>query len=886
MKNLEDIYPLTPMQEAMLLHAVGNPDSTELNSHIVFELPDECHVSQLEIVWAKLIDRHSVLRTGFHWKSEQGPLQFVLGSAVLESEVVELKSGSSESVELQKARILSADKQKPIDITKAPLMRVMYIISDTGEKTMLWTSHHLILDRWCIPIIVSELESLLSELLAQELPVKSSSTSSFSSVKTQPQPFKSYISFIQSSSPNAALNYWVDYLDGFRGGESLTMRNRVATATGEQQATVHVSFSELGNFNQLKRRTGATSAALFQVAWGLTMSRLVQNPDVLFGVTVSGRPAGIPGIERMIGCFINNVASRCNIEPEVSLNNLLSNLLSDQQSREPHQHFSLLQLNQAFKAQNKSTQDRLIDTLFLWLNKVESAAEVPSQANAHTRKPLKPIGDGHQAASVFPLSMIVNESVDGFDLILKTIAGFTTITPLDDMLTQYRATLQMLGKVDINEAISQLPGFEFIAQSGVQADSDDVTHVDSDVVSWQAATQSPVSSGESLSGREKGRDLLEKTYVEQVLLHEWKVALKLCELDKSLSFFELGGNSIDAARLHNRVETMLRCSIPIITLYSKPHFNDMLDIIVDNSWTMKPDVCLPIRATGSLQPLFCVATPDVNTIGFAHLGNRLSDTIPVFVLQAPPESSTFRELLPGELPPLAEQYVKAMQEVQPEGPYHLFGMCTGAQLTYEMAKILENKGESCGLVGILNTWATFTVSRTYRLQQLMSRYKLLTQERWLDVPMVLWRRVIVRRVLQPLFTNRNHLFATSTASESSASSPSKSVLAESETPNGPGPASESAAPSGQPTIPQVDEWVHVYGWHRLYKPAKKLKQKLTVYAIEQQPFWRIRSQHLGWELHAESVETKKLKCDAHENLFREPSITDIVEVLEKSLLRK
>lgn len=850
MKDLEDIYPLTPMQEAMLLHAVGNPASSELHTQIVFRLHPAIDLELMDWAWACLIKQHASLRTGFHWQSEKGPLQFVRRQVDFTGHVKQLSVSPNISIDDQIDEVLMAEKAVSFDLAKAPLMRVTYLVLDHGERLMLWTSHHLVLDRWCNPLIIAELENYLS--------AGSDSLSAESHQPPAPFQFKSYIAYI--SAQETAVEYWQTYLQGYRGGSSLV--SRISDTPGAElfgrERALSISHTDLAEFNRQMDQTKTTAAALCQLAWALTISKVTSRADVVLGVTVSGRPPTLRGVDRIIGCFINNVPVRTVIHPSTTLVELLQGIAAAQQERQAYEHVSLLQLNKALESASNTT---LVDTLFLWLDDM-SVATVDVNVDSDASAPMVALQQyGQEIASAFPLTLTVSESQRGLDVSLKMAAGYESAQPLDEILEVFREVLLLICASDANTALAGLLGLQVIQDSTNRINTSDVT-----------SRSSKISSSMVIKDRNSGREALEPAYVQQALIQKWKDILELDELVTSSSFFDMGGNSLNAVQLHTHVESMLRCSIPIISLFRKPYLADMVELIVENDWSMKADICLPVRAGGSALPLFCVATPDVNTIGFAQLANHISRDRPVYVLQSPPESAEFRELSPGEIPDLAKTYVDAMRAVQPQGPYHLLGMCTGSELAFEMAKILENNQDACGFVGILNTWATYTVARTYRLRQAFVRFELLQQERLRDWPVVIWHRLIGPRVLKPL---KRRFFTSAMQRHQVLTEPTRSSVSDG--------APITAIPGNINPENSIDGWIHICGWHHLYKPIPKLKQKLTVFRLKEQPFWRIKSENLGWGLHGENIELKHLACDDHHNLLREPWIRELGASIDSSL---
>lgn len=235
---------------------------------------------------------------------------------------------------------------------------------------------------------------------------------------------------------------------------------------------------------------------------------------------------------------------------------------------------------------------------------------------------------------------------------------------------------------------------------------------DNGKVDYQAL---PVRDNASLPEIEKFVE--PRTATEKALSYIWARALHLERVGVFDNFFELGGNSLKATQVMSRVRSVLNVGLPLRALFESPtiaEFAQVLRKAENNSgesygW---PTV-MKIQPLGKRQPIFFVAAPDVNALGYMTLANHLNNDQPLYGLQSQKYIKTGRtdedgqpllEFSQAVVEELASEYVKAMREVQPRGPYMLGGMCRGAHIAFEMALQLKAQGETVSLLAILDTW--------------------------------------------------------------------------------------------------------------------------------------------------------------------------------------
>lgn len=309
-KDVEAIYPLTPLQEGMLYHTISEPDSGvyfEQYTAMLFGLLD---VEAFRSAWQQVIDRHPTLRTLFTWEKREKPLQVVRSQVELPYEVLDWRHLSSQQQNTEFQVILRADREASFNLGKAPLMRITLMRLDEESTRLVWSFHHLLLDGWSGPLVFKEVFAFYEATrrgTSHHLPT--------------PRRYRDYVTWLGQQDMVAAESYWRSTLGDFAAPTKLQLLAPAQELTGESYLARQHSISletttALKTFAQQQR---CTLNNLVQAAWGLLLSIYSGDEDLVFGVTLSGRSGGLPGIEHMVGLCINTLPMRLKIDPRMSL---------------------------------------------------------------------------------------------------------------------------------------------------------------------------------------------------------------------------------------------------------------------------------------------------------------------------------------------------------------------------------------------------------------------------------------------------------------------------------------------------------------------------------------------------------------------------------------
>ncbi|MEO8564694.1 MAG: condensation domain-containing protein, partial [bacterium] len=291
-REVQDVYPLTPIQR-MFLDAAGGATDPGLQQYR-FELEGAIDAAALRDAWRAVIRRHDVLRTRFV-ASGGAPLQIVMRRAELAWREEDWRGEADVAGRLD--AFLRDDRAAGIDVARAPLMRVALVRTGDTRWTLIWTQHHLLLDRWSWPIVLREVGACYAAALRGEptaLPAAA--------------PFRDYVAWLATRPDDEAERFWRSELADM--GEPLRLLGATGGAPGElalDESVVALSDVETAALRRVARESGLALNVLVEGAWAIALAHLGARDDVTFGLAVDGRGADAPRATEIVGVLINNV---------------------------------------------------------------------------------------------------------------------------------------------------------------------------------------------------------------------------------------------------------------------------------------------------------------------------------------------------------------------------------------------------------------------------------------------------------------------------------------------------------------------------------------------------------------------------------------------------
>ncbi|MBD2682799.1 amino acid adenylation domain-containing protein [Nostoc paludosum FACHB-159] len=338
MDEIIDIYELSPMQQGMLFHTLYAPNSGVYFEQLICTLDGDLQVLAFQQAWEQVVTRHPVFRTSFHWDELDKPLQVVHGKVDVPWEQQNWLFMTSDEQQKRLEAFLESDRQLGFDLKQAPLMRFTLIQVAATTWQFVWSNHHLLLDGWCLSIIFKEVFAFY-EAFSQGKDIYLNITS---------RPYRDYIVWLQQQNLRQAETFWQQSLRGFSVPTALfgSKSSNGISSQEEKCDRQHLWVSEtLSNALQtFTRQHHLTIGTLIQGVWALLLSYYSGESNVVFGVTVSGRPATLPGVESMVGLFINTLPARVQVANDISLLSWLQQLQTQHIEREQYAYTSLIDI--------------------------------------------------------------------------------------------------------------------------------------------------------------------------------------------------------------------------------------------------------------------------------------------------------------------------------------------------------------------------------------------------------------------------------------------------------------------------------------------------------------------------------------------------------------
>ncbi|PTR20184.1 amino acid adenylation domain-containing protein [Pseudomonas sp. GV085] len=286
--EVEDVYPLSPMQQGMLFHSVQDGDSGLYVNQIEVGVRG-VDGARFRAAWADAAQRHGILRTAFLWEGDKEPLQVVLRDAP--SLLTELDWRGLENQPERVQQLALKERERGFSLNRAPLLRLLLVRLEDDRYRLIWTYHHILMDGWSV-------SRLIGEVLRH-----------YSGDEHEPvAAYRDYIHWLGQQAAEASEAFWKGKLSNLEGATHLARALPVkAPQAGYHAIYTHLSAQQTAGLQAFAQQQQVTLNTLVQAAWLLLLQRYTGQRTVTFGATVSGRPETLNGAQNMLGLFINTL---------------------------------------------------------------------------------------------------------------------------------------------------------------------------------------------------------------------------------------------------------------------------------------------------------------------------------------------------------------------------------------------------------------------------------------------------------------------------------------------------------------------------------------------------------------------------------------------------
>ncbi|MEU6041875.1 amino acid adenylation domain-containing protein, partial [Actinomadura sp. NPDC047616] len=383
--GLAEVWPVTPLQEGLLFHAGYDEELPDVYvSQRVLDIEGPLDTAALRRSWQTLLDRHAGLRVGFLTPAgAREPVQVVADGVAVPWREADVPGGDADESE----RLVAEEAERGFDLASPPLLRLLLMRLGPGRHRLVVTMHHIVIDGWSMPILMEELWAAYEAGGAPAAPAPAASP-------------RDYLGWLARQDRDAARRAWRDALDGLDEPTLVAPAVKDADPVPPRGVTVRAGERLTGTLRDTARARGLTVNTLVQAAWAVLVGKLTGRRDVVFGATVSGRPAEVPGVERMLGLLINTVPVRVPLDPARPVGALLADLQRRQAELLAHQHLGLSEI------QRHAGQGAVFDALLAFENyPADPAGPAVAGGLRLTR------GEIRDAAH-YPLTLVVNTGDD------------------------------------------------------------------------------------------------------------------------------------------------------------------------------------------------------------------------------------------------------------------------------------------------------------------------------------------------------------------------------------------------------------------------------------------------------------------------------------------
>nr|WP_296265932.1 non-ribosomal peptide synthetase [Pseudomonas sp. UBA6562] len=428
-RNIDDIFPLSPMQEGLLVHTLLEQHSGIYFMQECYTIREPLDYALFDAAWQQVVQRYEAVRASFLWNTGGELLQVIHRDTQVKVKLLDLSDLPLERAEPHILELLREEREAGFDLGREPPIRFQLIKLADHSHRFVMSNHHILIDAWCRSLLMADFFELY-HAARERRP---------SQLRT-PYRFRHFIEWLQAQDPQAAEAFWREQLAGLEQTTPLpTDRPQVS---GAAHSRIDDNYTWLGSEHSARlldaaNRHRLTLNTFVQAAWALTLHHYSRTQDIVFGVTVSGRPAHIPEMQDTVGLFINSVPLRVQVPtPEQSVSTLdwLHGILDSNVSLREYDYLPLVRIQACSEL---PTGQALFDSLFVFEN-APLDASVGSDA-----RDMGVVSESSRTHTNYPITVVVYPG-EQLGLHLSYDTRYFDRATMDTLLAQFQAYLERL----------------------------------------------------------------------------------------------------------------------------------------------------------------------------------------------------------------------------------------------------------------------------------------------------------------------------------------------------------------------------------------------------------------------------------------------------------
>ncbi len=679
-KTIEAIYPLTFLQQQLLLHSLSSKEEDQGFLQVTCKIQGPLKFELFKESWQAVVALHGAFRTSLHWEDLQKPVQAVHKHAEIQWQYLDLSQEKDQQQQIE--QFLQTDKKLGLNFLKAPISRCALIKLAESEHLLVWSCHHLLFDGWSGKVALEHVLESYDALFQNKphQPVKIPN-------------YQSYVNWLSKLEEGKARKFWTEYLENFEKHTLLSQTghesNKRFHFKERRLVIAESSFSALAKSLKNHRVTLST---FINNAWGLLLGKLSESQDVVFGTTVSGRSSGFPYIENMIGLFMNVLPVRVTINPELTFAQFMKRHQQKQLEAFEFQYIDQGTINTWIET---SSNQQLYDSLVLTQN-------------------------------------FMSGEIEGAQLTLTELKGKVTSTQTLTIITEPGQNLEITLRYNpeiVNPLLIEWISISLKDMVSMWIDDDQLT-----VEELQHKLEPPPSSTQLAARMHPSKDLsyesTDSNYIppsnslELELTKIWEELIGLYPIGVDDNFFEVGGDSFKALQLISKVGHQLNKQLSPTTLIQYPTIRSMVNSWKSESSSQEFPSLVPIRARGSKPPLFVIHGGGGHVFFYYPMVKHMDQDQPVFALQ--PVGLFGESEMHHSIKDMAKYYLETIKSVVPSGSFSILSTCLSDPICIEINNEMRKQGQAPLAMVIVDSSPLHLIPRKRsraNLQTRISRFK-------------------------------------------------------------------------------------------------------------------------------------------------------------------
>ena len=430
---IEDVYPLTPMQEGLLLHTLLEPGTGLYYMQDRYRINSALDPERFAQAWQAVIARHEALRASFCWNVGEDMLQVIHKPGSTPIEYLDWSNDPQSEQEPRLQALLKAEREAGFDLLNQAPFHLRLIRVGAERYWFMMSNHHILIDAWCRSLLMNDFFDIYMAL----------GEGREAQLATPPR-YRDYIAWLQRQNLNEARQWWQQNLQGFERTTPIPsdrpfLREHAGHSGGMVVGDCYTRLDahEGAQLRELAQAHQLTVNTFAQAAWALVLRRLSGERDVLFGVTVAGRPVEMPEMQRTVGLFINSIALRVKLpedDQRCSVRQWLSSLLDSNMQLREYEYLPLVTIQENSELPKGQP---LFDSLFVFEN---APVEVSVLDRAQS---LNATSDSGRTHTNFPLTAVCYPG-DDLGLHLSFDQRYFDETTVQGMLGEFKRLLLAL----------------------------------------------------------------------------------------------------------------------------------------------------------------------------------------------------------------------------------------------------------------------------------------------------------------------------------------------------------------------------------------------------------------------------------------------------------